>query len=215
MADQKSTTKLCTRCRVEKPSSEFHARRYRAGGLQAKCKPCLRALKRESRARHHESVRASLARYREAHPEQVRAWNLRQKAANRLKPELVEKERARSKQWRAANPQRARAGVERWVVANPDRYRQLQRKSDMTRKARKSAAFIEPIDPSVVFDRSNGVCGICDGAVERNEPWEVDHIMPLSKGGVHSYANVQLAHRKCNRSKGARLLEHHRLAKTG
>lgn len=29
----------------------------------------------------------------------------------------------------------------------------------------------------------------------------IDHILPRSKGGLHSWANVQLAHRKCNSSK--------------
>lgn len=32
-----------------------------------------------------------------------------------------------------------------------------------------------------------------------------DHIVPLAEGGEHSYANVQVAHVFCNRSKGGRL----------
>lgn len=206
MAKPKSTTKRCTRCHIEKPSSEFHERRYRVGGLQAKCKPCMRALKCESRARHRDSVNASLIRYRKAHPERRLAWGQRQRAANRTNAEFLAKDRARSKRWRDANPERARAGVKRWTVANPDRYRTLQRKSDMTRKARKRDAFIETVDPEVVFTRDAGVCGICTTPVGHDENWHVDHIMPLSKGGPHSYGNVQLAHARCNKSKGAKVL---------
>lgn len=33
----------------------------------------------------------------------------------------------------------------------------------------------------------------------------VDHIVPLAKGGLHSWDNVQLAHFKCNTLKGARV----------
>jgi 5-methylcytosine-specific restriction endonuclease McrA len=33
----------------------------------------------------------------------------------------------------------------------------------------------------------------------------VDHIVPIMRGGVHSYANVQLAHPRCNRMKGAKI----------
>lgn len=31
----------------------------------------------------------------------------------------------------------------------------------------------------------------------------IDHIIPLSKGGLHSWNNIQLAHLSCNSSKGA------------
>jgi 5-methylcytosine-specific restriction endonuclease McrA len=38
--------------------------------------------------------------------------------------------------------------------------------------------------------------------------WHLDHVVPLSRGGEHSYANVQVAHPFCNLSKGPRLIEH-------
>jgi 5-methylcytosine-specific restriction endonuclease McrA len=37
------------------------------------------------------------------------------------------------------------------------------------------------------------------------DDWHLDHVKPLSKGGEHTYANV--AHPKCNLSKGAKFLE--------
>jgi 5-methylcytosine-specific restriction endonuclease McrA len=33
----------------------------------------------------------------------------------------------------------------------------------------------------------------------------VDHIIPLSKGGAHAVANLQLAHLACNIRKGNRI----------
>lgn len=33
----------------------------------------------------------------------------------------------------------------------------------------------------------------------------IDHIRPLSKGGTHTWDNVQLAHLKCNIKKGNRV----------
>jgi 5-methylcytosine-specific restriction endonuclease McrA len=37
--------------------------------------------------------------------------------------------------------------------------------------------------------------------------WKVtlDHIIPLSKGGTHTWDNVRPAHRRCNELKGDRL----------
>ena len=33
----------------------------------------------------------------------------------------------------------------------------------------------------------------------------IDHIVPISRGGTHTWDNIQLAHRKCNSSKGVKL----------
>jgi 5-methylcytosine-specific restriction endonuclease McrA len=73
------------------------------------------------------------------------------------------------------------------------------------RRARLLAVFVDDIDPRAVFDRDKGVCGICLSPVDPSSRWEIDHIIPISKGGAHAYANVQLSHRRCNRSKSARL----------
>jgi 5-methylcytosine-specific restriction endonuclease McrA len=39
----------------------------------------------------------------------------------------------------------------------------------------------------------------------RAQAWDLDHVIPLSKGGEHSYDNVQVTHPSCNRKKGAKV----------
>jgi 5-methylcytosine-specific restriction endonuclease McrA len=59
-----------------------------------------------------------------------------------------------------------------------------------------------------LMDRDQGVCGICRKAVtETTGPWRpsIDHIVPLAHGGLHVEENLQLAHYRCNLSKGARV----------
>jgi 5-methylcytosine-specific restriction endonuclease McrA len=46
-----------------------------------------------------------------------------------------------------------------------------------------------------------GMCGICKQFIEGK--FHVDHVIPLSKGGMHGYVNVQPAHPVCNQRKGA------------
>jgi len=72
-----------------------------------------------------------------------------------------------------------------------------------TRRARKADAFIEAIDRQTVFSRDGGLCGICQQGVEPAN-WHLDHVIPLSKGGQHSYDNVQVSHPVCNMRKGTR-----------
>ena len=51
--------------------------------------------------------------------------------------------------------------------------------------------------------RDKGICGICKKPVAWGDD-SIDHIIPVSRGGPHKWDNVQLAHLKCNISKGDR-----------
>jgi 5-methylcytosine-specific restriction endonuclease McrA len=61
---------------------------------------------------------------------------------------------------------------------------------------------VEKFTADDVFARSLGLCGICGAAVTSD--FHIDHIIPISRGGTHTLGNVQLAHPKCNLSKGAK-----------
>jgi 5-methylcytosine-specific restriction endonuclease McrA len=76
--------------------------------------------------------------------------------------------------------------------------------SHARRARRLQDGFVEEVNRLVVFARHNGICGICMKPVCRDE-FAVDHIVPLAKGGQHSYANTQPAHRRCNSKKHARI----------
>lgn len=66
----------------------------------------------------------------------------------------------------------------------------------------------DQIDHLELFERDDWVCGICDGNINRKfrfpHKWAatVDHIVPLSQGGTHTWNNVQAAHAHCNFTKG-------------
>jgi 5-methylcytosine-specific restriction endonuclease McrA len=87
----------------------------------------------------------------------------------------------------------------------PERVRALARRTYEIRQQRMQAAFVEDIDRFEVFQRSSGICGICKQPVSLDE-LSVDHVIPIARGGLHAYSNVQAAHGRCNSKKGARLL---------
>ena len=66
-------------------------------------------------------------------------------------------------------------------------------------RARVRDAFVEDVDRQVVFERDKGICGICDTAVIGK--FDIDHIIPTSKGGEHSYVNTRVTHPLCNQEK--------------
>lgn len=86
------------------------------------------------------------------------------------------------------------------------------------RRAKVSGVRVEAVNPSIVFQRDKWKCQLCGCKVLRSKRGEcdprspeLDHIIPLSQGGEHSYRNTQCACRACNQAKGARELGQLRL----
>lgn len=61
-------------------------------------------------------------------------------------------------------------------------------------------------DPDITLDgvyrKDHGICQVCKLYVMPKHA-SIDHTHPLSKGGTHTWDNVQLVHLKCNLRKGA------------
>ena len=86
----------------------------------------------------------------------------------------------------------------------------------MSRNKTKSRLKGKIIDDNITLEkiikRDKGICKLCnkpvdikdcyidkDGAFIAGDMYpSIDHIKPLSKNGLHSWDNIQLAHRKCN-----------------
>ena len=87
--------------------------------------------------------------------------------------------------------------------------RSLRRTGKQLRKARQRGVGAESFDPLSVLKRDGWCCQICGiktprslrGTLDDRAP-ELDHILPLSRGGEHSRRNTQCACRGCNISKG-------------
>lgn len=89
-----------------------------------------------------------------------------------------------------------------------------------SRKWKQRAKFYgcNEIDPTITLDRlrqrDNDICQICGEVVDILDRTDkhigarypsCDHIIPLSKGGAHTWNNVQLAHMGCNSGKCNRI----------
>lgn len=75
-------------------------------------------------------------------------------------------------------------------------------------RARHFGVPYEPVNVKKVYERDGYKCRICGGRIDMkaNAPdhnsKSIDHIIPMSLGGGHSWTNVQAAHLGCNRKKG-------------
>lgn len=213
-------TLVCTVCHLEKPVTAFHRNHKSKRGYQWRCKDCKAAYQRAHADAHLASSRASYARHREkeharsaayhrAHPEKALArgrkyaqthrilLNQRQKIrywGNREKASLIRRA------YYARNRARSIALVRQWVKSHRTIvYARNHARRILTRYGINGG----PVDLDLLYKRDKGICQLCHKHVPRNKASR-DHIVPLSKGGEHSYKNCVLAHLSCNASKGNR-----------
>jgi len=83
-----------------------------------------------------------------------------------------------------------------WNRRNPDRVFEWKAR----RHAAKLSTQVERINRAIVIERDGSACYICGKVLERHEI-TIDHVIPLSKGGSHTYDNLRVACRPCNSRK--------------
>lgn len=112
----------------------------------------------------------------------------------------------RARQYRESRIDLVREQARRSAAKRPLARRDAARK----RRAAVRAASVENVQSMTVFDRDAWICGICNESIPRVTIWphpqspSLDHAVPISMGGAHSYSNTQASHLACNMSKGAR-----------
>lgn len=102
-----------------------------------------------------------------------------------------------------------RCSIGTWGRQHPE----VAARSKHARRARLNGAVSERVDRLVVFARAGWRCVLCGrptpraligtGSLQRPT---LDHIVPLSRGGSHTYANVQCACLSCNSRKSTKTI---------
>lgn len=167
--------KKCSTCKQIKPLECFGKDRRAKNGLRSQCKECER--------------------------------KYRAKAEQNRDPE---KKRAYAKRYRDNHKATEKSRFQNWKTNNPSKYKAYHSRN----KIKKRCAAIEydrDITLEALYNRDGGVCALCgkpcdyenyifDGNIfiAGNAYPSIDHIKPLSKGGSHTWNNVQLAHKQCN-----------------
>lgn len=103
-------------------------------------------------------------------------------------------------------------GKRLWNRENPGAWDDRRRDNYHRRRATKVAASTgRPVILAEIRERDENRCHLCDEIVP-GAAWpdplsaSLDHVVPLSRGGVHDPDNVRLAHLRCNVEKGDQLL---------
>jgi len=92
--------KACSKCKIEKPLSEFSKDGNAKDGKRSNCKACVKQYTKQYRQANRGRILAQMKQYNKANKERISEWNRQYRQAN--KERISEKK----KQWRQDNKEK-------------------------------------------------------------------------------------------------------------
>ncbi|WP_097965810.1 HNH endonuclease [Streptomyces sp. or20] len=174
MREKGVPAKACGKCFVVKGHEAFSSDRNKAGGRSSRCRQCAA----EVSCKWYTDNSGRRAEYRHTHAKKIADTNLL---------------------WREANRERKLATTRAWRSSHPDKTRLYNH----TRRARIAAATVVPFTYAEMLadweEHDLYGCAFCGGPYE-----DIEHLVPISKGGEHSIANIVPSCVECNRGVGGK-----------
>jgi len=203
-------SKTCTRCHETKSIDRFNRDKTRGDGRFPQCKACCKKYAAAYYKQNSEKVKANVANYKLANPEKRAEIRKRWLENNRHKNREYQREWMRKH--RAENPLNDRRWskdpetLRRWRAENRDKVT-LQKQR---RRMRELGVRSYDIKPAEIARILNSTCLYCGST----QNIQVDHVVPLAKGGRHSIGNLAPACKTCNVRKSAKFLMQWKLDET-
>lgn len=201
--------KTCTKCKIEKPKTEFSKDLKRQDGLQYHCKECYRVY----RVENYERIISQKREYQLANSEKISEISRASRIKNREKRNARRREAyAKSNEQLLAirrekdsnNREELAARQRAYRAANPEKLAQHNRNRRASKK--RAVGKHTASDVSNIFLAQRGLCASCKVALLKSgkNKFHVDHIVPLSKGGDNDKYNIQCLCPTCNVRKNAK-----------
>lgn len=188
--------KQCSKCKEWFPrTSEYFFRHKRMNdGLQAWCKTCLSRSKRQWEKENPAKVSATKKKTRSKYKSHIQEYN--RAYHQRRRSELV----ARMAKRRDADRASYREYHQRWRSNHGESVRVTHHKRRV--HIGNSDKHFTKEDVKLQYRSQKGLCWWCGQKLGKK--WDVDHRIPLDKGGSNSAGNIVIAHPRCNQSKGSK-----------
>lgn len=184
-------TKTCSKCNSDKPIEGFYKHTQTRDGYHTICADCTKARAKAWSQKNKEKRKQISKSYTERNPE---------------------KRKETSANYYKENKQKISESTKRSRKNNPELYAELGRKHANLRRARKLGNGAEPYTEKEMLKQYGTDCHLCgipiDFTASRQTgrgSWEmglqIDHLIPLSKGGPDTLENIRPSHGMCNLKK--------------
>jgi 5-methylcytosine-specific restriction endonuclease McrA len=170
--------KKCSKCDIEKPTSEFYKVNQNKDGLAGFCKSCWKGtVNRDKRNAYEKEY-----------------W---------ARPENIDRRKEQVKKSISKNKDHHK--IIRNEYLKTDQGINTQRKSGQVTRCKIAGVYVEHVDPLSMYNDQDGICYLCFDKFTFKD-MEMDHVIPVSKGGKHEASNVKMSCCKCNRKKGTKII---------
>jgi 5-methylcytosine-specific restriction endonuclease McrA len=174
--------KVCNKCHIWQPLTEYHRNRAMPDGLQYTCKSCDRERNRQYMARKRITDRDILnARHK--------AWYAR-------------KGKDHAREYNRQHPEQSRAICKRWREKPTNDGNRVN--ADYRLRKYGIPAGHTKSEWRALCDAAGGRCMACG----KEAKLERDHIIPLSQGGTDDISNLQVLCHSCNSRKWRRTIDY-------
>lgn len=220
--------KFCRDCSTEKEECDFHKDRKQKDGLNIYCKECnqrrVKVWRENNREKYLQDCKnrylenkevfsLKSAVYRSENKEEIRRRDEKYRIENRDKKNAQQKIyrshnkdviAERNRKYKLENPDKIKQKNRSYVERNPEKAKMWAVNNQHKRRSYKKSTLKSSELKEWVISQSK-VCLYCRCDCEQN--FHIDHIIPLSKGGLHEIHNLAISCEWCNCHKSNKSVE--------
>ena len=176
--------KQCSKCKEQKPLTEYHRDKNTKDGYVQRCKSCVQIKTQQwLKANRERNTVKCRARYK-ANPEPYKA---------------------QATKWAKDNPEWKAKTDRAYQLNNPHVYRATKQRRKI-RKAQNGEYKITAKEWQKLYSSPCLYCGSKTNI-------QADHVIPIARGGIHGISNLVPACQSCNASKRERTITEWKMAK--
>jgi len=189
-------SKRCTKCREIRPRSQFFQRKEAKDGLKSNCKPCVAARQKIHYQANKVDIIEKTAIWRLANLEKMRLAD----KVRHSSPGYKQKKQIAGVKWRSSA--KGKAYMKQYSAEhfqdNKEKYYSKAKQYQVQKLT--NTPQVDPLERSMIeglYFISQVLSNSC------SDNFHVDHIQPISKGGPHTFDNLQILTARENLVKGA------------
>lgn len=194
-------TKKCSKCERELSLDNFHRSKNGKLGVRSKCKIC----RKEDSSKYYQENTDKRAIYNAENSGRIKSYN--REYIRLYYQENKEQFSVLAAEYYQNNKEAIKNKTRQWVNSNLDKVRNNRRNYKARRKSQ--LGFVPGDYWDLLLEKYGPFCmnPECDKGLTEVNPLTLDHVIPLSKGGLHCMSNFQLLCHSCNASKNAKEID--------
>jgi 5-methylcytosine-specific restriction endonuclease McrA len=208
--------KVCTKCGEFKIYAEFYKNKIYKDGYRGQCKECMKQGMKQYNQENKEQIAEYMKQYRQENREQI-SKRMKQYARENKEhiSEYMKRYYQENKDQIAEYQQENKEKITEYMkqYRQSEQGREANYKAATKRRSYKMKVKFTTYQRKELLDRDNWTCQCCGikvhdrstGDWNTHDKANIDHIIPISRGGNSEPNNLQILCRTCNLSKSDKM----------